>query len=114
MPPEDDSLRQQMAADLAEIGRTFMPFGKFGPKAFPPHGIPIYDLPAEYLGWFARKGGFPKGRLGCLLRIVHQMKIDGSDLAFDVFRQRAGGKAGLRQPKLKSFDFTGDQPEIPF
>ena len=39
-----------MAADLAEIEKTRMPFGKFGPKSFPPAGVPIYDLPAEYLG----------------------------------------------------------------
>ena len=50
-----------MAADLEAIRKMRMPFGKFGPKAFPPDGIPIYDLPAEYLGWFAAKG-FPKAR----------------------------------------------------
>lgn len=100
-----DDMIARMAADLVEIGRTRMPFGKFGPKQFPPDGVPIYDLPAEYLSWFANKAGFPKGRLGQLLKIVHQMKIDGSDMAFDPFRQQAGGKAPLRQPQKKSFDF---------
>ncbi len=103
-----------MAADLAEIGRTHMPFGKFGPASFPPRGIPIYDLPAEYLMWFANKAGFPKGRLGELLQMVYQMKADGSDTAFDVFRKRAGGKTPLREPRKRSFNLEGPQPEIPF
>src|SRR5690606_8626883 len=58
-----DDLVARMRADLEEIGRPRMPFGKYGPAAHPPEGLPIYDLPAEYLGWFAGKAGFPKGRL---------------------------------------------------
>jgi len=101
-----DDLAQQMQRDLAEIGRTHMPFGKYGPAHHPPHGIPIYDIPVEYLGWFANKAGFPKGRLGTLLKMVHQMKVDGSDLVFDIFRQQRGGRTELRPPKKRSFDFT--------
>ena len=85
-----------------------MPFGKFGPEHFPPRGVPIYDLPVEYLGWFAQKGGFPKGRLGELLRIVHQMKVDGSDFAFDPMRQREGGKQSLRPPPAPRRHEFGD------
>ena len=92
---DPDNLAARMAADLEEIERTRMPFGKFGPAAFPPHGIPIYDLPAEYLGWFAQKG-WPRSRLGELLHIVHQMKVDGSESAFDGMRKRAGGRSKLR------------------
>jgi hypothetical protein len=86
-----------MAADLADIATTRMPFGKFGPEHFPPRGVPLYDLPVEYLAWFDRRG-FPRGRLGELLRIVHQMKVDGLDEIFDPFRRRAGGKTPLREP----------------
>ena len=93
----EDNLRDWLAADLAEIGQTSMPFGRFGPAKFPPHGVPLYDLPAEYLGWFAHSG-FPKGRLGELLRIVHQLKVDGCDEVFDAFRRARGGRASLRQP----------------
>ena len=114
MPDDGADLQCRMAADLAEIGRTHMPFGKFGPAHFPPHGIPIYDLPAEYLMWFANKAGFPKGRFGLLLQMVYQMKADGSDSAFDPFRKRAGGKTALRQPARKSFDLNAADPEIPF
>ena len=73
-----------------------MPFGKFGPVHFPPGGVPIFDLPVEYLAWFARHRSFPRGRLGELLRIVHQMKVDGLEAAFDGMRRRAGGKTNLR------------------
>jgi uncharacterized protein len=98
-----DELLQKMQADLAEIGQTRMPFGKYGPAHYPPHGLPIYDIPAEYLGWFANKAGFPKGRLGQLLKIVHQMKADGSDTAFDAFRARQGGRISLRTEKPRSY-----------
>ena len=102
-----DDLAARMRADLEEIGRTRMPFGKYGPAAHPPEGLPICDLPAEYLGWFAGKAGFPKGRLGELLRIVHQMKADGSDAAFDGLRRRNGGRSVLRQPRQRRFDVDG-------
>lgn len=100
-----EDLVQQMQQDLAEIGRTHMPFGKYGPAHFPPNGIPIYDIPAEYLSWFATRAGFPKGRLGQLLQMVHQMKVDGSDVAFDIFRARRGGRTALRPEKNRSFCF---------
>src|SRR4051812_2545564 len=99
MPSDDAALAARMAEDLGEIEQTRMPFGRFGPKSFPPLGTPIYDLPVEYLGWFERKAGWPRGRLGELLRMVYQMKADGSDLAFDPMRRRAGGKAPLRPSK---------------
>ena len=98
-----DELAEQMRKDLEEIGRTFMPFGKFGPLHYPPNGFPIYDLPAEYLAWFASKGGFPKGRLGVLLQMVYQMKVDGSDVVFDIFRKRFG-RADIRPPKKRSYE----------
>lgn len=102
---EADHLLARMQADLAEIERTFMPFGRFGPRNYPPRGIPIYDLSAEYLQYFSTKG-FPKGRLGELLRMVYQMKADGADAAFDEARRRAGGRIPLRKkPPKGSFTF---------
>ena len=35
--------REDFATLLADIGNTYMPFGKFGPKFYPPQGIPIID-----------------------------------------------------------------------
>jgi hypothetical protein len=98
----EERLADHMTADLADIARLHMPFGKFGPDNFPPLGIPIYDLPAEYLQWFSQRG-WPRGELGRLLRIVHQMKVDGSDAAFDPMRRAAGGKYSLRQPRCRDF-----------
>ena len=67
---DEERRREWMAGDVAEIARTRMPFGKFGREHFPPRGVPIYDLPVEYLAWFARKGCFPKGRFSELLASV--------------------------------------------
>ncbi len=96
----EENLADWIANDLAEIERSCMPFGKFGPDHFPPSGIPLYDLSAEYLAWFGQKG-WPRGRLGELLRMVYQMKVDGSDSAFDAMRKRAGGRSPLRKPASK-------------
>ena len=51
-----DANEQAAAAQLEQISRYHMPFGMFGPKHYPPKGVPIYDLPAEYLAWFALEG----------------------------------------------------------
>src|SRR5688572_23533054 len=55
--------QNHLAEALEEIGRWHMPFGKYGPKNYPPNGVPLYDLPDEYVIWF-QHNGFPKGRLG--------------------------------------------------
>jgi uncharacterized protein (DUF3820 family) len=93
-----------MSGDLAEIAKTHMPFGRYGPQSYPPLGIPIYDLPAEYLQYFATKG-WPRGRLGELLRMVYQMKADGADLAFEELRRRAGGSRPLRKSRRRDYKF---------
>lgn len=89
---------------LAEIGRARMPFGKFGIKEYPPSGVPIMDLPPEYLAWFKERG-FPKGRLGELMAIVCEIKEVGMDAVFDPLRHAMGGRFPLRQVKRRSFDF---------
>ncbi len=94
-------LEDNVRRDWEEIGRTSMPFGKFGPAHFPPRGVPIYDLPVEYLGWFAVKAGFPKGRLGQLLEMVYHMKVEGLDHVFDGHRSKAGGRTPLRGQQEK-------------
>jgi uncharacterized protein (DUF3820 family) len=93
---DPSEMLSRMAAELKEIELGRMPFGKFGPENFPPEGVPLFDLPAEYLGWFAERGGFPKGRLGHLMRVVYQMKVDGLDGVFDGMRARRGGRTRLR------------------
>ena len=97
-------LSDRIQSELSEIARTCMPFGRYGPAHFPPRGVPIYDLPAEYLNYFAVKG-FPKGRLGELLRIVYQTKLDGADAVFDEIREHAGGRTSFRKTRTRKFNF---------
>lgn len=102
MDPRDVARAEMTSEELAEtleaIGRTTMPFGRFGPENFPPRGIPITDLPFEYLEWFERVG-FPRGRLGELLDFVYRIKLEGADEIFDVYRAQRGGRASLRKAK---------------
>lgn len=55
---------------LIEIANTVMPFGKY-------QGRVLIDLPEEYLLWFARKGEFPKGKLGELMTLTLLIKTEG-------------------------------------
>ncbi len=54
---------------LKKLMRTRMPFGKY-------NGRLLIDLPEPYVVWFASKG-FPRGEIGELLSIVHEIKING-------------------------------------
>ncbi len=89
---------------LEEIGKTRMPFGKFGIKAYPPSGVPIIDLPEEYLSWFKERG-FPKGRLGELMAQVCEIKEVGMDSVFDPLRRAAGGRYRLQPTRRRSIGF---------
>lgn len=86
---------------LIEIGQAWMPFGKFGPKDYPPRGVPIMDLPPEYLSWFKERG-FPKGRLGELLESVCDLKEVGMDLVFEPMRKVNGGRVSVRKYKPRT------------
>ena len=94
--PSDD--REEFRAILGEIGNTHMPFGRFGPKDFPPLGLPIMDLPEEYLAWFQQRG-FPNGRLGELLEVVWGIKDVGMDSVFEPIRKTRGGRRSMRKPR---------------
>ena len=59
--------------DLQLLVTREMPYGKY-------KGRRIADLPGNYLTWFAREG-FPKGELGRLLALMHEIDQNGlSDL----------------------------------
>ena len=61
------------AQDLSLLVTTKMPYGKY-------QGRLIADLPGDYLNWFARTG-FPKGQIGRLLELMHEIDHNGlSDL----------------------------------
>lgn len=89
---------------LVEIGKARIPFGKFGIKAYPPAGVPIMDLPVEYLVWFKERG-FPKGRLGELMAQVCEIKSVGMDAVFDPLRQANGGRFKLQPQRRRTFGF---------
>jgi len=89
---------------LEEIGESTMPFGKYGPQNYPPQGVPIYDLPPEYLSWFAERG-FPGGRLGELLSMVFEIKQAGADEVFQLLRKRNGGRFRLSRKGARAVDF---------
>lgn len=55
--------------DLELLVTTTMPFGKY-------KGRLIADLPGHYLNWFAREG-FPPGKLGQLLALMHELDHNG-------------------------------------
>lgn len=104
MPDFTEIDRENFRNLLAEIGRTRMPFGKFGIQAYPPSGVPIMDLPIEYLAWFKERG-FPKGRLGELMAQVFSIKEVGMDAVFDPMRQGNGGRFPLQTLRKKSYGF---------
>ncbi len=61
------------AEQLQRLVTTPMPYGKY-------KGRLIADLPGNYLNWFAREG-FPRGDLGRLLALMHEIDHNGlSDL----------------------------------
>lgn len=64
---------------LLKIATTKMPFGKYKGKL-------LIDLPEPYVIWFANKG-FPVGQLGDMLKIVHEIKINGLEYLFKPLRK---------------------------
>ena len=55
--------------DLQLLVTRTMPFGKY-------KGRLIADLPGYYLQWFAR-AGVPKGEIGRLLALMHEIDHNG-------------------------------------
>jgi uncharacterized protein len=105
-PPDGPLMdRASFARTLEEIATARMPFGKYGPAAFPPDGLPLDELPPEYLQWFLTKGGgFPRGRLGELMAFVHEAKAAGMDAVFEAGRAARGGRRP-RTSRRREFDF---------
>jgi uncharacterized protein (DUF3820 family) len=63
---------------LLKLSKTRMPFGRYAKRL-------LIDLPEPYVVWFARKG-FPKGELGEMLQLVHEIKVNGLEYLFDPLR----------------------------
>lgn len=54
---------------LKDLVNTPMPYGKYA-------GHMIADIPEHYLMWMAREG-FPKGKLGQLLALMYEIRLNG-------------------------------------
>ena len=55
--------------DLKDLATMKMPFGKY-------QGTILINLPETYVVWFHTKG-FPEGRLGHLLGLLYEIKLNG-------------------------------------
>ncbi|MBI1625876.1 DUF3820 family protein [Comamonas suwonensis] len=67
---------------LERLVRVSMPYGKY-------KGRLIADLPGNYLNWFAREG-FPKGDLGRLIALMHELDHNGLSELLEPIRKAAG------------------------
>lgn len=65
---------------LASLVTTRMPFGRY-------QGRLLADLPEAYLLWFERQG-FPSGRLGHQLSLMHTIVVNGLEPLLSPLRQR--------------------------
>ena len=65
---------------LIDLAHTKMPFGKYKDRY-------IIDLPEYYVVWYNNKG-FPKGKLGDMLKQVYELKLNGlEELIRNIRRQ---------------------------
>ena len=67
---------------LERLVRVQMPYGKY-------KGRLLADLPGNYLNWFAREG-FPKGDLGRLIALMHELDHNGLSELLEPIRKAAG------------------------
>ncbi|ACR31829.1 DUF3820 family protein [Burkholderia glumae] len=66
--------------DLERLVTLEMPFGKY-------KGRLIADLPGPYLNWMAREG-FPRGEIGRLLALMHELDHNGLRALLEPLRKR--------------------------
>jgi uncharacterized protein (DUF3820 family) len=70
------------ADSLQRLVTTPMPFGKH-------QGVRLAELPGNYLNWFAREG-FPKGELGRLLALMHEIDHNGLRPLLEPLKRASG------------------------
>lgn len=62
-------INRNIDAELLAAINQIMPFGKYA-------GRPLLKLPEPYLVWFSQQG-FPEGKLGQQLALIHEIKVNG-------------------------------------
>lgn len=65
--------------DLLKLANYKMPFGRF-------KGSYLIDLPEPYLLWF-RKEGMPNGKLGELMMLAIEIKLNGLEYLLKPLRR---------------------------
>lgn len=60
---------QRQREELIKLANMKMPFGKY-------KGHFLVDIPEPYYVWFHEKG-FPNGKFGDQLRLMHEIKVNG-------------------------------------
>jgi len=63
---------------LLELAGMRMPFGKH-------EGMRLIDLPEPYVVWLSRQG-FPESKLGRMLAVVYEIKVNGLEYLFEPLR----------------------------
>ena len=66
--------------ELLALVNTQMPFGKY-------KGRLLCDLPETYVVWFKNKG-FPPGKLGQLLGLLYEIKLNGLEYLFKPLKKK--------------------------
>lgn len=65
---------------LLKLANMRMPFGKYKDRL-------LIDLPERYVVWFSQKG-FPEGKLGEMLRLIYEIKLNGLEYLFKPLRKK--------------------------
>jgi uncharacterized protein (DUF3820 family) len=65
--------------EFLALAEMRMPFGKY-------QGRLLIDLPEPYVVWFAKQG-FPEGKLGTMLQVVYEIKVNGLEYLFTPLRK---------------------------
>ena len=65
---------------LIDVSKTRMPYGKY-------KGTFLIDLPEHYVVWYHNKG-FPKGKMGQMLGLVYELKLNGLEDLIREIRKR--------------------------
>ena len=69
-----------MNHQLISLVTTQMPYGKY-------QGKRICDLPEFYLVWYHQKG-FPPGKLGELMGLMYEIKLNGLEYLLEPIRRQ--------------------------
>ncbi len=74
----DEEMAVPDSTVLIKLAKMRMPFGRYKDRL-------LIDLPEPYVVWFSQKG-YPPGRLGEMLQMVYEIKVNGLEYLFKPLR----------------------------